>query len=239
VDFNYFENNLSVNQIEEICEALEKKGLSIYRFKRSPIVIESDLFKLANEKSLCIKRSNNNTENFIVKTTYGDSCLIDYFNMNALGFIKKEINHSKEKGFKKNAVNLMMNEPSHLCNGDCENKINGINHIKLPFIPGEKGNLLEKNTLPLNCIQNNDENMSFLNTHNLYSIQESKTFYTAMFDNGIKRPLIISRSIFPGAQQYTGKWLGYLEASWFGLKTSLIQTMLNNVNSNKYYFIII
>ena len=189
----------------------------------------SDQFKFADEKNLCIKQSANHTKNFIVKAPFGESCLIDYLNPNSLEFVKKEIHSSKEKGLKKNTVNLLMNEPSHNCNGDCNAKNNLANQIKLPFVPGEKGNLLEKNTLPLSCLQNNDENLSFLNTHNIYSLQECRSYFTAMTDSGIKRPLVFSRSVFPGSQQYAGKWLGYIEASWLGLKMSLVQTMINNV----------
>lgn len=228
MDFTYNENNIPVNNINEICENLEKKGMNIFRYKRSPLLIDSEKFKIANEKSLCIKQNVDRTKNFIVKTPYGDSCLIDYLNMNILEFIKKEIQFSKDKGYKKNSLNLLMNEPSHLCNGDCQTK-NNANNLKLTFIPGEKGNHLEKNTIPLNCIQDNNDSLNFLNTHNIYSLEESKIFYTAIYDSGIKRPLVISRSIFPGSQQYTGKWLGYLESSWFGLKMSLLQTMMNNV----------
>lgn len=224
------QKDLPVNKIEDICDILQNKGLNIYRYKRSPTLINSELFKFADEKNLCIKQNYNHTNNFIVKTPFGESCLIDYMNYNALDFIKKEINHFKEKGFKKNAINLLMNEPSHFCNGDCNAKNNINNQINMPFIPGAKGNSLEKNTLPLACFQNGDENLNFLNMHNIYSLEESKNYFTAMIDIGIKRPLIFSRSIFPGAQQYTGKWLGYIEANWAGLKMSLIQTMINNVN---------
>jgi len=229
------QKDLPVNKIESVCKALEKKGLNIYRYKRSPILIGSNPFKLANEKNLCIKQSSNHTDNFIVKAPFGESCLIDYLSPNALEFVKKEIHSSIEKGFKKNAVNLLMNEPSHHCNGDCNMKNNLVSQIKLPFFPGEKGTLLEKNTLPLSCLQNNSEDLSFLNTHNIYSLQECRSYFTAIIDSGVKRPLVFSRSVFPGAQQYAGKWLGYLEASWFGLKMSLVQTMINNVNSNNYF----
>lgn len=215
-----------MNKIEAACDALEKKGLNVYRYKRSPVLMGSDPFKFADEKNLCIKQSTNHTKNFIVKAPFGESCLIDYMSPNALEFVKKEIHISREKGFKKNAVNLLMNEPSHFCNA----KNNLQSAIKLPFIPGEKGNLLEKNTLPLSCVQNNDENLSFLNTHNIYSLQECRSYFTAVMDSGVKRPMVFSRSVFPGAQQYAGKWLGYLEASWQGLKMSLVQTMINNVN---------
>jgi alpha-glucosidase (family GH31 glycosyl hydrolase) len=188
------------------------------------------MFNLANEKSLCIKQVQDPSKNFIVKAPYGECCLIDYMNLDILEFVKKEIIHSKKKGFKKNAINLLMNEPSHLCNGDCYYKNISDNKIQLPFTPGVKGNRLDLNTLPLDLIQNKDENLSLLNTHNLYSLQESKNHFTAMYDSGVKRPMVFSRSIFPGSQQYTGKWLGYIEASWLGLKMSLVQTILNNVN---------
>jgi len=223
------QKDLPVNKIEEICESLQKKGLSINRYKHSPILIDSEPFKFADEKNLCIKQSANHTKNFIVKAPSGESCLIDYMSPNALEFVKKEINISKEKGFKKSAINLLMNEPSHLCYGDCNAKNNLENQLKLPFFPSYKGNILEKYTLPLSCFQNGDESLNFLNMHNIYSLQECRNYYKAMIDSGVKRPLVISRSMFPGTQQYAGKWLGYLEASWFGLKMSLIQTMINNV----------
>jgi alpha-glucosidase (family GH31 glycosyl hydrolase) len=67
-----------------------------------------------------------------------------------------------------------------------------------------------------------------LNTHNLYPLQEVKSFRRALMDLGIKRPLIFSRAGFTGSHQYAGKWIGHF-SGWKGLEMAIRNTMKFNV----------
>jgi len=228
------ESLYNFKDLQDEISSLRENNHRILSYSRSPLSKNYQIFNVAQNKTVCIQ--NENKEIFYGKTSYGNVCFLDYLSPNALSFVKNYKIYNKEHNRTATELILTMNEPTQDCNGECDEK--NRSELKLPYVPG--GINLEKNTLPLKAKQYggdiNPKNNILLNTHNIYSLQEAKTFYTAMSDNGVNRPLLFSRSFFPGMQQYAGKWLGYLEGSWDGLRLSMIQTMNFNVQFNKFIF---
>jgi alpha-glucosidase (family GH31 glycosyl hydrolase) len=218
--------NLDTNNLKDsevILQSIKEQGLAVFIYKQSPLSVNSNLFETAKNRSILITKYNGDI--FEGRSSYGNVCFLDYFSHNAHDFIITEF--VREPLFKYNisAVTLYKNEPAHNCDGDCKSPQKN----KFVFSPGQDKNyILEEQTLPLNAKQAENGN-SLLNTHNLYSLQETRTYFHALTDSGISRPLIFSRSVFFGNQQYAGKWLGHLESSWKGLQLALIQTLNFNV----------
>lgn len=214
------------NELQDDIADLELNNHKIYGYSRSPLSKSYDSFQVAQNKTVCIL--NENKEILFGKTSYGDVCFLDYLSPNALAFVKNYKVNNNQNNKPVTQLVLLMNEPSQNCDGECNPS--KTSPLKLPYLPG--GVNLEKGTLPLKSKQYgadiNSENI-LLNTHNIYSLQEMKTYYTAMSDFGVSRPLLFSRSFFPGSQQYAGKWLGYLEGSWEGFRMAMLQTMNYNV----------
>lgn len=237
VDANIFSGT------EDYIQSLEANGYKIFSYRRSPLAVNSPHFESARNKSICITKENGDT--FIGRTNNGDVCFIDYFSPNTLKFIKNVHLHQPEFKYGNSSLTLLMNEPTQICDGDCDNLTDELS-IKLPYVPGSDkytGNSdmstysLESQTLPLSARQSSDPTYptnvnNMLNTHNIYSFQETKTYYHALIDSGIERPVIFSRSLFYGNQKFSGKWLGYLDSSWEGLKLAIIQTLNFNVKLN-------
>jgi len=215
------------NELQNDIAVLEQNNHKVFGYSRSPLSKSYDSFQVAQNKTVCIL--NENKEVLFGKTSYGDVCFLDYLSPNALVFVKYNKINNNQNNKPVTQLILVMNEPSQNCDGECNP--NKSLPLKLPYLPG--GLNLEKGTLPLKSKQYgadvNSENI-LLNTHNIYSLQEMKTYYTAMSDVGVSRPLLFSRSFFPGSQQYGGKWLGYLEGSWEGFRMGMLQTMNYNVN---------
>lgn len=223
IDYSTPVTNKTYEGANDAISKLNDNGINIYRYKRSALSKTSPHFETAKNSSVCIKQSASEKNDYIGKTSYGDVCYIDYLSPNALQFIKNTFISSPDYNYNNTRVTLLLNEPYNN-----NPNVNSDNHLNLPFIPGEKDFSLERGTIPITSSQNGENNI-MLNTHNIYSLQEVRTYYTALVDLGIPRPLIFSRSSFPGAQQYAGKWLGYISDTWLGLKMSIVQTLNFNV----------
>jgi len=130
-----------------------------------------------------------------------------------------------------NYLTLYGNEPSLDCIQCMKPNAAGTKtfNITLPINVGEYP--LEDNTLPLPTKQYGKDNNIMLNTHNLYPLQELKTYYTVLTDMGDRRPFIFSRSGFVGIQQYSGVWLGHF-SGWAGLEMAIRNTIKFNVIIN-------
>jgi alpha-glucosidase (family GH31 glycosyl hydrolase) len=229
-DIPIVESLYKFKELKDEINTLEQNNHKIFSYSRSPIAKNYEIFEIASNKTVCILNENNSI--FYGRTSYGDVCFLDYMSTNALEFVRNYKIINKEFNRTNSGMILLMNEPSHNCDGECNNSNKNSADFKLPYVPG--GINLEKGTLPLKAKQFNHDingnNNILLNTHNIYSLQEAKTYYHAMSDNGVSRPLLFSRSFFPGTQQYAGKWLGYIDGSWDGLKLAILQTMNFNVN---------
>jgi alpha-glucosidase (family GH31 glycosyl hydrolase) len=227
IDFSDTVNEKTYDNINPLIEELSSLGYTVNGFRRSPISKTSNLYEQTKNSSLCLTYDNKVLEG---KTSYGDVCFLDYFNTNSMDIIRMEVNSKHAQPFNRsqNQMTLLLNEPYQLCNGVCDPNIQQ-KTVTLPYHIGDKSFSLEKNTLPITLTQTGGENFSMLNTHNIYALQEVKTYYTALKDRNIERPLIFSRTVFPGSQQYAGKWLGYIKDTWEGFKLAIIQTMNFNV----------
>jgi alpha-glucosidase (family GH31 glycosyl hydrolase) len=215
------QNNLKDS--ESLLQNIKLQGIDVFSYKPSPLSTNSNLFETAKNRSILITKSTG--EVFEGRSSYGNVCFLDYFSHNAYDFIITEFIREPVYKYNFSAVTLYKNEPAHNCDGDCKTpqKTNSL----------LKNYNLEEQTLPLNAKQVESGNSllnSLLNTHNLYSLQETRTYFHALTDSGISRPLIFSRSVFFGNQQYAGKWLGHLESSWKGLQLAVIQTLNFNVS---------
>lgn len=209
-------------------EAIPKvAGYTTNIYQASPLSISSSFYLLATENNVCIK-TNDALNILIGNTKYGESCVIDYYAQHALELRKlmyEKYNSQMEQT--ESQINLVLNEPYITI----KNTPSGDNRIKLPFNPF--GNLLEANTVPLDIIQHNNQSYTMLNMHNIYSLKEAQIYYDLLLDN-TERPLLFTRGSFIGTQQYAGKWLGYIDASWGGLTYAIRQTMIMNVNDSLF-----
>ena len=197
--------------------------IEVFTTRRSPLLKDySKNYEIAVNKNLLILKSKEINKPVEGRTNSGDVVFLDYLNPNATEFLKLLVINEKQYQYSNNRFLLYQNEPSHLCKGSCDREGN---KVTLPFIPDNIDIL--KNTLPINAIQ--FQNNILLDTHNLYAFQEIKIYNTILRDVNVKRPLLFSRSGFPGFSQFSGKWLGFLPHSSDGLKHSLIQTMNFNV----------
>jgi alpha-glucosidase (family GH31 glycosyl hydrolase) len=216
--------------LQDEIASLKQTNHRILNYSRSPLSKNYENFEVASNKTVCIQ--NDNKEILFGKTSYGEVCFLDYMSPNALSFVKNYKLFYDEHNKIASELILLMNEPSHDCDGECNSTVpKKTSDMKLPYVPG--GINLQKGTLPLKSRQyaddDNGNNNVLLNTHNLYSLQEAKTYYHAISDYGVSRPLLFSRSFFPGTQQYAGKWLGYIDQSWDGLRLGMLQTINFNV----------
>lgn len=86
------------------------------------------------------------------------------------------------------------------------------------------GNRLSDKTLCLIGEQTNGvKKFKHYDVHNLYGYTETIATYEAMLRTRPgKRPLVITRSTFPGSGVYAGHWLGDNESSWPHLKFNIV-----------------
>ncbi|XP_050680926.1 lysosomal alpha-glucosidase-like isoform X1 [Leptidea sinapis] len=66
---------------------------------------------------------------------------------------------------------------------------------------------------------------SHYDLHNVYGLSETVATHTAMTEVVGKRPLIISRSSFPGSGHYAGHWSGDVFSRWHDLRASVPQLL--------------
>ena len=72
----------------------------------------------------------------------------------------------------------------------------------------------------------NSKNPTELNMHAVRGIMQAKLTYEYLRGYLRKRPLVISKSTYPGSGRYGGHWLGDDSSSWDDLKNS-IPAMMN------------
>jgi alpha-glucosidase (family GH31 glycosyl hydrolase) len=210
---NYYD--LNDDKVNATMSDLNALNYTFYLNKYSPVPETERYENYEIAKDICIK---DNVEIYKVNIPLGKGCFVDYFHPDSLSYIKKTYIGDREFNYDHRQVTLYMNEPSQIC-PNCEN------NYQMEYIPANLN--LSQNTIPLTATQHG--NLKMIDTHNLYALTETKTYYTALNDIGITRPLIFSRSYFSGMQQYAGKWMGLVENSWMGLHITIIQTLNFNV----------
>jgi alpha-glucosidase (family GH31 glycosyl hydrolase) len=213
---NYYD--LNDDKMNASLSDMNAFNYTFYLNKYSPVPETERYVNYEIAKDICIK---DNGEIVKVNIPLGKGCFVDYFNPESLTYIKKTYLGNREFNYDHTQVTLYMNEPSQNC-PDCKSD------YSMEFTPADLN--LSNNTLPLTATQNG--NLKMIDTHNLYALTETKTYYTALNDIGIIRPLIFSRSYFTGMQQYAGKWMGFVDSSWTGLNLAITQTL----NFNVYYY---
>ncbi|XP_072044621.1 lysosomal alpha-glucosidase-like isoform X1 [Amphiura filiformis] len=111
-----------------------------------------------------------------------------------------------------------MNEPSNFVSGSITGCPSNSTYNQPPFLPGIAGNSLQDKTI---CPSARHKIGLHYNLHSLYGYSEMIASHDALISVRQKRPMVISRSTFPGAGQYGGHWLGDNYSSWPNMNYSI------------------
>lgn len=217
------EGVMSSDKVKSLNSFVSDSGVEVFPVKRSPLLKEeTETYEHALSKNLLINKAKDIPRPVEGKTNIGECVFLDYLNPGITEFIKSTEYNKRSDKFSISRILLTQNEPSHNFRGSLDREGN---KFSLPYTPNSI-DLIDK-TLPVYAIQYG--NNTLLDTHNLYALQQTKVYRTILRDSGVERPILFSRSSFPGFAQYSGKWLGYLPQNYEGLKYSIIQTMNFNV----------
>lgn len=118
-----------------------------------------------------------------------------------------------------------MNEPSNFLSGSfngCPN--NSLEHP--PYVPGIDGGVLNYKTM---CMSSKHFAGLHYDVHNLYGFTEAIVTNFAMAEIRGKRPMVISRSSFPGLGRYAGHWSGDVVSAWLDMKYTIPQLLTFNM----------
>jgi alpha-glucosidase (family GH31 glycosyl hydrolase) len=110
-----------------------------------------------------------------------------------------------------------MNEASNFCTGECGYAPVDLN---LPYTPG--GDDLNYRTIDLSSTHYN--NISEYDVHNMYGFLMAKASASYIVERMQKRPVVISRSSFPGHGKYASRWLGDNGSTWDWMRWSIGST---------------
>lgn len=142
---------------------------------------------------------------FIVSNTKHKFCLIDQYNPNTTNYYNSNTQTNKH--------NLVLQLFDY---GDT---------VSFDFL-----SINNDYIIPLNSTFYDKSTM--MNVHNIYSMKHAQNLFEISNRKGI-RPMIFSQNTFIGSAQYTGKWMGYFENTWEGLKDAIRMTLRFNVRN--YY----
>lgn len=95
----------------------------------------------------------------------------------------------------------------------------------------------EDKTLPKTCIHLDDEGAAHEHAkiHNLYGNYEAMATYKALKDKTGKRPFVLTRAAYSGAQRHAALWMGDNSSLWEHLESSI--PMLVNMGISGYSFV--
>lgn len=114
-----------------------------------------------------------------------------------------------------------MNEPSNFLSGSFDGCPN--NHLEHPpYLPAIDGGMLFYKTI---CMSANHTIGLHYDVHNLYGFSEAIITNFALAEIRGKRPMIISRSTFPGHGKYAGHWSGDVYSKWTDMRYSIPQLL--------------
>lgn len=158
-------------------------------------------------------QSPNHPGPFLGKVWPGLAVYVDWFNPNATQYWQDmlEVFHSS---LEFDGLWNDMNEASNFCTGEC-----GYAPIDnhLPYTPG--GEDLNTKTIDLASMHYN--NISEYDVHNMYGFLMAKASASYIVEKMHKRPMVISRSSFPGHGKYASRWLGDNGSTWDWMKWSI------------------
>ncbi|XP_018325921.1 lysosomal alpha-glucosidase isoform X3 [Agrilus planipennis] len=110
-----------------------------------------------------------------------------------------------------------MNEPSNFVSGSiygCPN-----NDLETPpYVPPIEGGKLNYKTM---CMSAQHYAGNHYDIHNIYGLSEAIVTNFALAEITGKRPMIISRSSFPGLGRYSGHWSGDVVSTWYDMKCTI------------------
>lgn len=114
---------------------------------------------------------------------------------------------------------ITYNEPSNFVNGSksgCENQ----RWNYPPYVPKLKSEMLYYNTL---CMESKQHLGNHYDLHNLYGHYSAHaTHFAGEIVWPEVRPMVLSRSTFPGTGRFAGHWLGNNKAEWLDMFHSLV-----------------
>lgn len=123
---------------------------------------------------------------------------------------------------KYDAIWIDMNEPASFVEGSlngCEK--NSLNYPPYPagILGSEKDGKLFEKTICMDATQNSGRHYD---VHSLYGFFQARvTFNTLIHILGNQRPMVLSRSTFPGTGRYAAHWLGDNNSSWSQMRDSI------------------
>lgn len=160
--------------------------------------------------------SPNHPGPFIGKVWPGLAVFVDWFNPNATQYWHDmlDIFHSNMEF---DGLWNDMNEAANFCTGECGYAPVDLN---LPYTPG--GEDLNSRTIDLSSTHYN--NISEYDVHNMYGFLMAKASASYIVERMHKRPVVISRSSFPGHGKYASRWLGDNGSTWDWMRWSIGST---------------
>ncbi|CAH0546035.1 unnamed protein product [Brassicogethes aeneus] len=114
-----------------------------------------------------------------------------------------------------------MNEPSNFLSGSFTGcPTNSLESP--PYVPKIDGGVLNYKTM---CMSAKHYAGLHYNVHNLYGLSEAIVTNFALAEIRGKRPVVISRSTFPGLGHYAGHWSGDVVSAWVDMKYTIPQLL--------------
>lgn len=200
-------------------------------------------FSDGREAGVFVKSSKNTTsfdDILIGEHLPGKCAYLDFMNYDTNGFYSERMNKlAKATGL--NAIQLNYNEITQFCDGECpgEDPIENSNgeYENLPYNPigdSDSPNLKE-NTLSMDAKVasyddlEKDSRVEY-NVHSIYGTIQSQTVhyymkYNSDYPHPNQRPLVLSRSTYAGAGQYTGHWIGDNKSGFDDMRYSVAAIM--------------
>ncbi|XP_049723331.1 sucrase-isomaltase, intestinal [Elephas maximus indicus] len=169
------------------------------------------------------------TEDEAVNASRAHVAFPDFFRNSTAEWWAREIIDFYNDQMKFDGLWIDMNEPSSFVNGTTTNECRNIELNYPPYFPEltKRTDGLHFRTMCMETEQILSDGSSVLHydVHNLYGWSQAKPTYDALKKATGKRGIVISRSTYPTAGQWSGHWLGDNYARWDNMDKSIIGMM--------------
>ncbi|RNF09848.1 putative alpha glucosidase II subunit [Trypanosoma rangeli] len=201
-------------QPELLVSALASKGRKLVTIKDPHVKRESGYFvhEEATNGNHYVKNAEG-TEDYVGKCWPGSSSWVDFYNKRTRDWYATFFHHDRYEGGSHDVHSWVdMNEPSVFDVGD--NTIaRDVKHTS------DSGKLVDNKYL-----------------HNMYSVYNLMSVYQGHIETSkglshVKRPFILTRSFFSGAQRYAAMWTGDNMAKWDHLQNSFPELLSISVSN--------